>query len=40
MLGGKIASPTHSVILTKVRIQSHVRPCSVPWILTFVRMTG
>ena len=28
-----------SVILTKVRIQSHVRQRWLPWILTFVRMT-
>ncbi len=30
----------YSVILTNVRIQSRERRCSVPWVLTFVRMTG
>ena len=29
-----------SVILTKVRTQSHERRPRLPWILTFVRMTG
>jgi hypothetical protein len=28
------------VILTKVRIQSHVVQRTLPWVLTFVRMTG
>jgi hypothetical protein len=29
-----------SVILTKVRTQSHEDQRGVPWVLTFVRMTG
>jgi hypothetical protein len=39
LVGGRTRHP-HSVILTKVRIQSHKLQRPLPWILTFVRMTG
>jgi hypothetical protein len=34
-----VARTPPSVILTKVRTQSQTGQCSVPWVLTFVRMT-